>query len=349
MITSLTLNESEQWNTLVKSFRDYDVYYLFEYVKAFQINGDGEPMLIYFHSGNTRAINVVIKRDLAKCEHFSALLPQKTYYDIVTPYGYGGFLVEGEELKALQEEYFAFCRESHIVSEFVRFHPLLKNHNGLSDLYELVRHGKTVYIDTTSEEGILSNMISQCRNKIRKAQKNGLEVFYCHDESMLDTFIEIYNETMKKDNASDYYYFDRAFYESIYHDLKDHSLWFFVKKNDEIIAASIFMFCNGKTHYHLSGMKKEFQCYAPINLLLFEASVWACKNGFKQLHLGGGVGAQNDNLYVFKKNFNRNEDLDFYIGRQIFDQDTYDKLMQMRRDASPSFEPNTNYFPKYRA
>ena len=56
MITVYTLNDFEQWDNAVRSFRDYDVYWLSGYVKAFQIHGDGEPLLFYYDDGTTRGI-----------------------------------------------------------------------------------------------------------------------------------------------------------------------------------------------------------------------------------------------------------------------------------------------------
>lgn len=173
MITIYTLEEAKKWDQLVRSFTKNDVYYLSGYVKAFYLNGDGEPILIYHESGETRAINVVIKRDLSTYKYFSGKLEEDTYFDITTPYGYGGFLVEGTDYETLQMEYEEFCLNEHIICEFVRFHPLLENWIGLEKLYTEVCLGDTVYIDTSSDDVIWKNIISKNRNVIRKAQKAG--------------------------------------------------------------------------------------------------------------------------------------------------------------------------------
>ena len=55
-------------------------------MKAFQLSGDGEPTLIYFESADTRAINVVIKSDIADCEYFESI-DRNQMFGIVTPYG----------------------------------------------------------------------------------------------------------------------------------------------------------------------------------------------------------------------------------------------------------------------
>ena len=65
-----TLEQSEQWDAIVRSFNEHDVYWLSGYVRAFEIHGDGKPLLFYYNSGDTRGINVVMKRDIAFDAHF---------------------------------------------------------------------------------------------------------------------------------------------------------------------------------------------------------------------------------------------------------------------------------------
>lgn len=349
MINFYTLEKAEEWDQIVKSFERYDVYYLSGYVKAFWLNGDGEPILIYHENGPTRAINVVLKRDLSQFEPFHEKLEQSAFYDVVTPYGYGGFLVEGTDYDELQGEYEEFCRQEHIICEFVRFHPLLENWKGLEKLYTEKHIGATVYMDTSSDEEIWKNITSKNRNMIRKAKKSGLKVYWGRDPELIEPFMEIYNAAMDKDGATDYYYFGKEFYESILEDLKQNAMWFFAKKEREIAAIAIFLFGNGKMHYHLSASRTEFQKMAPTNLLLYEAALWAGRNGYKKLHMGGGVGSAQDSLYKFKKSFHRGTDARFCVGKKIFDRGTYDELVEIRKAQDALFDDHSEFFPRYRA
>ena len=49
MLEIINIDESEKWDSIVKSFSNYDVYYMSGYTKAFKLHGDGEPTLIYYH------------------------------------------------------------------------------------------------------------------------------------------------------------------------------------------------------------------------------------------------------------------------------------------------------------
>lgn len=93
----------------------------------------------------------------------------------------------------------------------------------------------------------------------------------------------------------------------------------------------------------------EYRNLAPSNLLLYKAALWGSEQGYKTLHLGGGVGSGDDNLYKFKAAFNRNSDYQFSIGKEIFDQEKFDELVALRASQDPAFNKDSKFFPLYRA
>ena len=348
MIEVFSTAEDQKWDEIVCSMSNFDVYYLSGYVKAFEKNGDGKACLVYIHDNNARLIHVIMKRDISDMEEFDGLFKEDEYYDVVTPYGYGGMLIEGRDASGLFSEYIDFCIANNIVCEFDRFNPVSNNADKVKEFYEIKELGNTVYIDTSSQETIWQNMSSKNRNMIRKAWKSGMQVYWGRAPWMLDSFMEIYNQTMDRDNADEYYYFNKDFYESILYDLKQQAMWFYAVAEEKIIAMSIFLFTNGRMHYHLSGSLTDYRSMAPTNLILYEAAMWACEQGYECLHLGGGVGASCDSLYRFKKAFNRGDDMLFCIGRKIYLPDMYDKLVQLRSESDENFQLNVNFFPQYR-
>ena len=344
MLTVYALNQSIEWDSVVRSFNNYDVYWLSGYVKAFQIHGEGDPLLFYFQNNETRGINVVMKRDVALDSHFIGNLNPKTYFDFSSPYGYGGWLIEGKETAQLFIEYEQWCRENGIVSEFIRFHSVLENHIEVAEYYDIVTLGNTVALDLASPEVIWANLTSKNRNVIRKAKKNNIKIYHGHYPEIYEIFRKIYNTTMDKDNADEYYYFGSDFYKSILEDLPQNAQVFYAEYSGKIIAASIILMSNGRMNYHLSGSLKEYSSVAATNLLLYEAARWGCANGYKTFYLGGGVGSKEDSLYKFKKAFYRYENLKkFHIGKKIFNQEIYDELVNMREIIT-----DNRYFPKYR-
>lgn len=346
MLKAFSLENKKEWDKYVRSFDNYDVYYLSGYVEAFRIHGDGEPMFFYYESESLKGMNVVMMRDIAKSVHFSGLLPQNTLFDIVTPYGYGGWMLQGdtERKTELFSEYEEWCVKNNIVSEFVRFHPVLDNCGFSKDAYEVIPLGHTVTLDISSPEIIWENIPSKSRNVIRKAEKSGVEIFNSRDISIYKDFKRIYDKTMEHDQAKAYYFFGDEFYESVCNDLADEAQVFYAVKDGDIIAASIMLVGGDKLNYHLLGSLFEYRNFAPTNLLLYKTALWGSENGCKTFHLGGGVGSGEDSLFRFKKSFYRGDDLTrFSIGRKIFIKEQYDKLVAMRGNIESAF------FPVYRA
>ena len=337
------MSHSTEWDETVKSFAEYDVYYLSGYVKAFQIHGDGDPQLLYYEADGLKAIYVYMKRKTAI----------EGYYDSVTPYGYGGVLFDGDtsetNLQAFWNAYVEKMKEEGIVDNFVRYHPVLANAVPMKQISTVIDLGKTIAFDLASPDVIWENIISKNRNMIRKAEKNGITIEHGKGMDLLDKFTEIYNATMDKDHAEEYYYFKRPFYESIDRDLLDNYEMFYAMYEGRLIAMSIMIFANGRLNYHLSGSDIEYRNLAPSNLLLYKAALWGNEQGCKTFHLGGGVGSGEDNLYKFKAAFNKNSDYQFSIGKEIFDQEKYDQLVAIRAQQDPDFNPESKFFPLYRS
>lgn len=332
-----------EWDETVKSFAEYDVYYLSGYVKAFQIHGDGDPQLLYYEADGLKSIYVYMKRKTAI----------EGYYDSVTPYGYGGVLFDGDtseqNLQAFWKAYVEKMKEESIVCNFVRYHPVLANAVPMKVVSDVIDLGKTVAFHLDSPEVIWQNIVPKNRNMIRKAERNGIEIHHAADMSLFKDFVQIYNATMDKDNAEEYYYFGEEFYKSIHEDLDGHYEMFYATYEGKIIAMSIMLFANKQMHYHLSGSVLEYRNLAPSNLLLYKAALWGYEHGYKTFHLGGGVGSGEDNLYKFKAAFNRESDYQFSIAKMIFDQNKYDVLVAEREKKDPEFNKESKFFPLYRS
>ena len=122
-IIQIHIEEKEQWNECVRSFNDYDVFYLNEYVLAFMNENpkNGIPILLYYENGEERAINVVFRRDVSSDEKMKGKIPTGEYFDLVSPYGYGGFFGNITCYEELNRAYNDFCISHQYICEFVRF------------------------------------------------------------------------------------------------------------------------------------------------------------------------------------------------------------------------------------
>jgi lipid II:glycine glycyltransferase (peptidoglycan interpeptide bridge formation enzyme) len=168
----------------------------------------------------------------------------------------------------------------------------------------------------------MKQISTQNRNTIRKCVKNGLFVKVTDDYS---SFTDIYNETMRKVNADDFYSFSSDYFETFKNDIQ--SILMGVFKDNKMIASAIFMEYGEYFHYHLSGSRKDSLHLAPNNILLWEAIKYAKEHGYKKMHFGGGMSdSTDDSLFRFKSHFSK-EYYDFYIGKRVHNKDIYNELI----------------------
>ncbi len=330
---------TEKWNSIVKSFSSWDVYYTIEYAQSLEIHGDGRAVLMYFQRNAFRMCYVLMVSDIADSSQFTSILKKGQYFDCSTPYGYGGPLTEGsyskDDISVFISELNEYCVQNAIVSQFIRFHPLLDNYAVFDGFCDVHYHKQTVYIDTSSIETIHKNIEGKNRNMIRKAINNGVKIILDKGER-LDDFIRIYESSMKKNHASDYYYFSDKYYRHLIEKMSVDLVFLYAIYKEDPVASALFFISPKSMHYHLSGTLTEFRHLAPSNLLLHEAATLACSLGANKLHLGGGVKAV-DSLLEFKKQFNKLGAKSFYIGANIFMRKEFDYLVEIRRQTDESF------------
>ncbi len=346
----LTESESSEWNSIVKDFSEWDIYYLFNYIKSLEIHGDGSPVLFYYKSNNCRICYPMHVNDVSDCTFFKGSLERNKFWDLSSPYGYGGPLVEGRcdklEIGNFQNYFLEYCSQNNIISQFIRFHPLYQNQIYLGSKSDTMQLKETITIHTEDRESILKNMHSKNRNMIKKAQKSGCVIL--HDSiDCMDDFIRIYEKTMDNLNADEYYYFRREYYDYLKNNMSNNIKLFRCEREGQIISAAIFFYNNQFMHYHLSGTLSEARQYAPTNLMIYEAAMWANEHGIKELHLGGG-NLPEDSLFSFKKKMNKNGRLPFYIGRTIIDKKGYQKLLEIRASMDNDFNIDNGYYIQYR-
>ena len=122
------VSERNIWRSLYKSFENIDIFYYPEYAKLFELHGDGEAFLfVYYQSPKDIVIYPFLKRSLRQTPGFKNI--NINLFDITSPYGYGGYLRNSESVN--MEQFFdcfhQYCLNNNIISEFIRFHPILEN------------------------------------------------------------------------------------------------------------------------------------------------------------------------------------------------------------------------------
>ncbi len=325
-----------------------DIYFQKEYGMISEFIEKGTSQTYEFESSDGAIQSMFIVREIP------FLIDGRQYYDLITPYGYGGPVIKrltGEKERLLREYEAAFqeyCNEHDIISEFVRFHPMAENGPDFAPIYhsEMIRH--TVGTNLKDyDDPVQSEFSKESRKKIRRLLKNGMEFKITKGPINIDQFKKAYYATMDRNKAMEFYYFTDQYYKSCIDMFRENTVLVETLYKGETIAAGYYFIWNKAIHTHLSGTLTEYLFLSPEYILNYAITVWGKEHGYEMIHRGGGrSSAPDDTLYTFKKQFGRNTEFDFYIGRRIWNQTIYRRAVEIKE--SQTGKSDADYFPQYR-
>ena len=319
-------------------------------MKLFQDYGYGEGFFSFYGNEEEFVITPYFKRKINK---------ENDFIDIISPWYYGGPIhnIQGvEKLRGVTSKFLRvfneYCENNNIISEFQRLNPILENQNLFLDLKDInvVYDRKIVYIDLRkSEDEIWSRYSRHTRKNIKKAKREGLEVFRSDNAIKdIDIFIDIYHASMDQKDAKKFYYFNEEFFKKLSTWFKDELSLFFIKYKNEIITASLELGKFGILHDYLRGSKPEYNILRPTELLLDEIAKWAKKNDYEYMVIGGGnTNAEDDQLLKFKQKmspFIKN----YYLYKKVHNLEIYNELCRQNKMKSNLEFENASFFPEYR-
>jgi hypothetical protein len=359
----LTTADAKEWTALLERTERPDIYFTPEYARIYERKYTpeidesfcGETVVFVYGDDEECVLYPFIKRRI-DLPHLQGTAHEPRQYDIISHYGYEGPILNCPNpsrrdalVREFRTAFSTYCKEQRIVTEFIRFHPLLRNHEPLEGLLPVEKRNHTVVVDLTrSEAELLDRMNKKTRNLIRKAEKSGVIIERSEQMDDLRRFVELYLDRMTKNRAHQKYLFSYDFYEQTVASLGKHASLFVAKLDGKVIAASLFMHRYGFLHYHFSGSDKAYLTLAPNNLLLWTVMKWGKAQGYRQFHLGGGRG-KDDELFHFKAGFSPDH-AQFCTASVIHDRAAYDSLCRQRDEANKtrSAERKDDYFPYYR-
>lgn len=323
-----------------------DVMFLPEYGRLYEALDGGTCETFAFSCAAGAVTHMFIKRPVPWT------VGGKQYYDVRTPYGYGGPLCgETDDIEALSAAYnkaFAdYCRDNDIVSAFIRFH--LYDNADMRARYG----GETVLMQENVVCDLLPPLETQwmrfdhkVRKNVNKSERAGLTVQIDETGEYLDDFLRIYYETMDRNHAGDYYYFDRAYFEAIRDTLPGRFCFFHVREAGEIVSTELCLCSQTYIYSFLGGTLEAHYANRPNDLLKYSIIRWGRETGREKFILGGGY-HKGDGIYRYKKAFAPypEGDVPFYAGRTVYDEPVYRALSAR---AAQEKALDEGYFPLYR-
>lgn len=324
-----------------------DIYFSEDYGKLYEEIEDGVLEVYEYNSELGTISNMYIKREIP------IEVNNEKYFDIITPYGYGGPVVrdckdeDAKEnlIKEYENEFKAYCSQNNIVSEFIRFHPLNKNYEDFKEVYETIYQRQTVVTNLKAHDDPFQKEFKKgARKEVRKALREGVSYRIYENPDNLNNFKKLYYSTMDRNEAEDYYYFPEEYFSNILKNLREHILIIELIYEEEVISSELYLVKDKLIHAHLLGNNEEYMYLGAGGVLEYAASIWGKENNYDYIHHGGGTtNDEKDSLLRYKQKFGQNEECKFYIGKRVWDETVYDKLCDIKK-----IDKTIDFFPAYR-
>ena len=319
--------EPERWDEELQAAGATDVYYARGFVRASAALVGAEPILLRLQGGAG--------------DVFLACLVRSDPTDVVTPYGYGGPVAAGDDppLAGFAAAYEAWCKRRGVVTSFLVFHPLLGNADSPASAgFHRIPLAGTVAWPLDRGE-LLPAIHKHHRRMIRRAARYDVAIQPAPAD--LAEFVAVYEQTMRRANASPFYFFPRPYWDALAAGVK--LVRVDVRDGGGALLASVLGMGEPPwLHYHLGGAADAARGTGASHLALYHLAQWGRDHGYATLHLGGGVGGRDDSLLEYKRRFAPDGLKRAAIGKAVHDRAAYARLT-----GADSVEWD-GFFPAYR-
>jgi hypothetical protein len=324
-----------------------DVYYSPSFARLFQetINKGDEVCCAAMNTDEGALLYPFVKRNLGRLTGVDRLLG---LCDTISLYGRGG--VVGSQTALQNIDFFnqrlaSYCKENSVVCSFDRFHPILKNETLASKSAKLLDVGGFVVVDLRPEMTDIENSFKHSvRKNLRKAERNDVTCIIESNGNHLKDFLDIYYQTLSRNEAREFYYFNEEFFVALCDMLAGQFHFFYAIVAGSIVSCELVLHHGKYCHSFLGGTYKEALHLCANQLLKREILSFCRQLGCEYFLLGGGQ-APNDGVFNFKKAFAPKGVRPSYIGGTCWDSTTYEKL-KMELPAN-GFEIALNRFQFY--
>lgn len=338
-----------RWLAVHRAWPAREVFAHPAYVRLFAGEHD-EPLAAYAETPTGFILYPFVLRRIT-APHLVAA--GRSIHDITTPYGYGGAFHSGvgeAEAKEFWAAFDDFCRTRHVVSEFTRlslFEDDRLPYPGRTEpkLVNVVRDLRT------SPEDMWREFDHKVRKNVGKARRLGVTIEIDETGARLGDFLRIYQGTMDRRHAGTSYYFPRQFFQTILDELPGHFSFFHALHGGRVVSTELVLVSARTLFSYLGGTERSAFDLRPNDLLKFEVIRWGQEHGKRHFVLGGGYAA-DDGIFRYKRAFAPHGLLPYSVGTRVFDEPTYDRLVDAHRTQGrhrlPGWEPDPAFFPAYR-
>jgi hypothetical protein len=320
----ISLEDRSGWEAALASI-PHCFAHTWESCRAMAVSSGYRTYLYCFERAGLRIVCPVAER------------PVSGLVDLVTPYGFAGFVGTGP-YAGFADHWFRFATSRGYVCAYLVLNPVMTDGTYFAGVAK--RH-RTVYVLDLSlgEDALFARLATNRRRQVRKADRDP-SVLVHERERLTEFFVRVYADFMARRGAADVYTLSSESLNGLCE--APQVLMVGAEEGGHIVAVSLFGWTRdcGDFLYNVSLPGGE-RYSAPL--------IWAgvrqlISRGVPVLNLGGGV-AERDSLAEFKERFGA-EERPLESVQQIYRRDLYDELC---REAGAGGRGSNAYFPAYRS
>ena len=322
-----------------------DSYFAQKYGQLYESIEGGKCEVYDFHHSAGTIRHIFIKREIQVTEN------GKAFFDIVTPFVYGGPIIlsckenrKKELIKAFQKAFKYYCDANNIICEVLHFHPGLSNADDFAGLYDMHQIGNTLGTNLVDcKDPFNEEFSASCKKNIFEALEKGVDYRVTAGPYNLRYFKDIYFSIADNKKEINNGLFNKEFLSSCFEIARKNTIIVEAVYKGRTIGISVNLLFNNILQPHLAAALPEFEYLFPKHILHYGLTDWGKKNGMDMIHNGAGntIG-EEDALYLFKKQFGSLK-LKYLIGKKVWNEGIYENLCK-----AVGVGVDAEYFPAYR-
>ncbi|MDC0856125.1 GNAT family N-acetyltransferase [Candidatus Pelagibacter sp.] len=341
MYKIFSTKNKKEWQEYMSICKKKDLFFSIDYFNLFEKSGHGNGNLFVYEKKN----NYFLFPYLINSLKTYGFMDHSKYYDIQTPYGYGGFITNTNSEEFIIESldnFNSFAKKNNIIASFIRFNPFISANTNNSPILKTLFNREILYVDLKLGLKTIYKKVysSNQRNMIRKARKHFI-ITHSTNKENYKNFIKLYIQNMKRINAKKFYFFDKTFFNELFKNLKDNLVIFTASKKtnpNKPVSAILVLFDNNYSYYFLAGKSEKKDDNSSTNILIHKALIFLKNKKIDIFNLGGGNSIKNDDpLFKFKKSISKSS-IPFYIGTMIHNQKIYNEVSDIWSKKYPNLK-----------
>lgn len=322
-----------------------DLYFTQSYGQLYESIEGGKCEVYNFQHSLGEILHVYIKKEIP------ISIDDKLYFEIVTPFAFGGPVIKNcrennkkELLSEFQKAFKNYCDSTNIICEIVHFHPAIANAEDFNSFYDVCYIGNTIGTNLSDWENPIQEEFSDsCKKIVFAGLEKGVSYKVTASPYNPNYYKDIFFSIVKDDNENNYKLFNKDYLAGCFEISRKNTVIVEAIYRGRTIGICVNLLFDNILQPQLSATLSKFDYLTPLHIMQYGLANWGKQNGVDIIHNGGGNAlGDEDNLYLFKKQFG-SLNFKYFLGKKIWNEEIYEKLCK-----SVGLGIEAEYFPAYR-